>query len=322
MSQKITYGMLTKAKQMNGDIGKDERKEIRRQIRQMRRKPNDEDSYIDIPNLASWDARLPNMHQLLISEEYTSVKYIQDVSKILESDDPLTLLNLWIDEKFPKTEAYVTNSKQMAKIVSAVSYHAKAILSHMLKNMAYVQQITKNSDHVDFFDKLVIMKGMKGWKLRLHIFNSDTLGEVQEGLHSHRNHFVSSCLYGKIKQSIWEPCDKDDYGAIEFNQYEYNPIINNEGKMFNLTKNGKIHMREVRIETTYQNQKYYMHPSIIHKVIEASGNCITLVLNSDNVMKKSCFCSEEMWYNEQYQRPKFTDIETMSVLKKAIELIP
>lgn len=64
-----------------------------------------------------------------------------------------------------------------------------------------------------------------------------------------------------------------------------------------------------------------MHPSVIHKVTMASGHTVTLVLNSRNVMKKNCFCSEEDWYDPQYLRPTFTEEETRAILEKVISLI-
>lgn len=322
MTQRITFTMLKR------NAEKDKYQEIKRQVRRIRRYHSDTDTSTDIMALSPWEARLSNMHQLLFSEKYECRRFAQDVFEILGDESPCPLEDLcsWIDNRFPNTETYVTNHKQMCKIVSALAINAKFLLQTMLDDDKYLQEITNQSDHVDFFDKLVIMKGQaKDWKLRLHIFRSETLGAVQESLHSHRNHFVSHCLYGQIQQSIWEPCLESDPGAMCFKQYEYDPILTTNGKIFNLdnmdTKKHTVYMREHRIENTYAGQKYYMHPSVIHKVTMATGHTITLVLNSRNVIKKSCFCSEEPWYAPKYLRPQFTLQETRAVLEMALKLI-
>lgn len=319
MSQKITYSLLTRGE----DTSREVCREIRRQVRTMRRHHSgDDDPIVDVAVASPWDARLPNMHQLLFSETYECRRFIRDVSDIFEGRSPLDNLRAWIDSRFPNTETYVTNSKQMCKIMSALAYNSKLLLRSIVNDPEYLSIVTSQSDHVDFFDKLVLMKGgAVDWKLRLHIFRSETLGEVQESLHSHRNHFVSHCLYGKIQQSIWEPCSETDAGALQFKQYEYDPILTPNGKVFNLAPRNTVYMREHRVENTYAGQKYYMHPSVIHKVTMATGHTITLVLNSRNVIKKSCFCSEETWYNPQYLRPQFTLDETREVLDLALRLI-
>jgi len=323
MAQRITYSLLTRGEK---DKPKEMYREMKRQVRTMRRKNNtgSEEPVVDVSEMKSWDARLPNMHQLLLSENFECQRYAQEVFEILGDDDPAPLRSLeyWIDQRFPNTESYVTNPKQLCKIVSALSINIYLLLRTILDDEEYLQTITEQSDHVDFFDKLVLMKGGKDWKLRLHIFTPDSLSTVQEGLHSHRNHFVSSCLYGKIQQGIWEPCAENDTESVAFKQYEYDPVVSEDGKVFNLKKHDDdIYMRESRIESTYAGQKYYMHPSVIHKVTMVSGHTVTLVLNSRNVMKKSCFCSEDDWYDPQHLRPKFTLEQTRAVINKVVGLI-
>lgn len=160
MTQRITYPLLTRGEK---NKRREVYQEIKRQVRAVHKgskgskgnkgeEGKDAVPIVDISEMPSWSARLPNMHQLLLSENFETRRYSQEVFEILGGDDPAPLRSLvnWIDRHFPKTEAYVTDPKQMCKIVSALAANAKLLLLSILHDEEYIKKIAAQSDHVDF----------------------------------------------------------------------------------------------------------------------------------------------------------------------------
>jgi len=72
--------------------------------------------------------------------------------------------------------------------------------------------ITKNSyRHNNGFDKFVLMNGSNGWKLRLHVWWSDSYVSFQEDIHDHSWMFASKVLCGEIHS---------DHAQL-FKEYQY-----------------------------------------------------------------------------------------------------
>lgn len=181
------------------------------------------------------------------------------------------------------------------------------------------------------------------------MFKEENIKEIQEELHSHRNHFLSTCLYGSITQKVWEIAkdqdqddeedddddeDEDDQkkeydgkdvsenGAIYLHKYTYDPIGDAKNREFNIVKHPKkVKMLCVKHQTSKKGDMYYMHPSIIHQVVMCEGRTVTLVLNSKTVISKSCFGSYQQWHSQQFKRQKFDEDELQNVFGTVLKLI-
>ena len=215
----------------------------------------------------------------------------------------------------------------MIDLVMLVRNKFKVIIRKILKNHQMLQTIASRSYHHDLFDKVVFLyqdDGKSddipeyslgnGWKFHLHVFRNKQVINTQESLHSHRNHFVSTCIKGRLEQEIWnDTCD--EINAEEFNKYMYSPIGDDKHREFNLIDmKTKIKMSKQSEFFTDTTNLYYMHPSVIHKVTNVTGKTVTLVLNSPNVTDKTCFASEKPWYAESHVRQKFTVDEVKQCL--------
>ena len=200
-----------KLKELKSDF-KTDKNEIRRQTKALKKNYDpSKDKYDDqhIEEKDCWEYRLPNMQQFIINisnKEYKNKtdKRLRNIltdykdKKCISSSDALKQITDWIDYKMPNALAYTTKPKDMSKIISNLSNNIVDILSLILSDKSFCEEICDRSYHHDLFEKMVIMKGKKGWKLRLHLFTSDNLKVIQEELHSHRNHFLSTCLYGIV----------------------------------------------------------------------------------------------------------------------------
>jgi hypothetical protein len=216
----------------------------------------------------------------------------------------------------------------MIDLVMLVRNKFKVIIKKILKNQQMLETIANRSYHHDLFDKIVLLHQddsessdipeytpSNGWKLHLHIFHNEQVINTQESLHSHRNHFVSTCIKGRLEQEIWN----DSLDGEEFNKYMYSPVGDKQHREFNLIDmKSKIGMSKQSEFFTDTTNLYYMHPSVIHKVTNVSGKTVTLVLNSANVTDKTCFASEKPWYIDSHVRQKFTVDEIKKCLLSLI----
>lgn len=358
---------------------KTERNEIKRQTAALKKHYDPSKDKYDNQHIEEkdcWEYRLPNMQQFIINISNKEFKHKTDKKlrnilsdykdkKCISSSQALSKITDWIDDRMPNALAYTTKPKDMSKIISNLSNNIIDILGLILADKEFCLEICDRSYHHDLFEKMVIMKGKKGWKLRLHLFTSEGLKEIQEELHSHRNHFLSTCLYGSITQKVWEIVDdKDDKdkkdnkekkdenneeeeeenGGVDDNKkkkenkekkeeknedeivtlhkYTYDPKGDEKNREFNIVKHPeKVQLKCVKIQTSKVDDMYYMHPSIIHGVVQCEGKTITLVLNTKTVMKKSCFGSQQQWHSQQFKRQKFKMNELNDILSMAIKLI-
>ena len=347
----------SKLKELKSQI-KTERNEIKRQTKALRKKydpEKDKNKYEDqhIEEKDCWEYRLPNMQQFIINISNKPYKNKTDkrlrniltdykINKTIDSTQAIEGIIDWIDNKMPNALPYATKPKEMSKIISNLSNNIIDILTLILEDKQFCNEICSRSYHHDLFEKMVIMTGKKGWKLRLHLFRQDNLLEIQEELHSHRNHFLSTCLYGKITQKVWEIVkddsdenenndeenkdkDKDeneDEETVVLHKYTYDPKGDAQNREFNIIKHEeKVKLKCVKLQTTSIDDMYYMHPSIIHQVVKCEGKTITLVLNTKTVMLKSCFGSQQQWHSQQFKRKKFDNNELNDILSMAIKLI-
>ena len=159
------------------------------------------------------------------------------------------------------------------------------------------------SYHQDLFDKMVIMSGDK-WKMRMHFFDPDIFYEKNEEVHSHRFHFVSTCLHGGLTQGIWE--QGDEWDGIKHYKYVYNPYTTDKGeRMFRLEKRGEVYLEQTKTIKVSKDETYYMHPSILHNVTAIEGKSVTLILNKI-ATHTSCLASETPWEDEEFMRPRMS----------------
>jgi len=195
----------------------------------------------------------------------------------------------------------------------------------------HLQNAVKDSYHHDLFDKSVLLSGKKTpWKLRMHVFLPESFPVAQEEVHSHRNHFVSCCLYGGLSQELWEePHHLDEQNSTEpypvctLNKYIYDPTVTPDGstRVFNVNHVGKITLAKVQEQAVVKGQSYYMHPSVLHSVCAIDGCTVTLVWNSPQATEKSCFATHIPWEAESFIRPKFTEEEMRSQLEMVVQLV-
>jgi len=356
-----------KLKELKSQI-KSERNEIKRQTQALRKHYNAEtdDKYENqhIEEKDCWDYRLPNMQQFIInipngSDKKTEKRFAvilkQYQSGQCDSSATIQAIKDWIDDKMPNVEAYATKPKEMSKIISNLAKNIIVILNLLLSDQAECEAICARSYHHDLFEKIVLLTGKKGWKLRLHLFKKEEIEQIQEELHSHRNHFLSTCLYGSITQKVWEVVKEKENGKVDadgvkdgdgdgdgkaeydesydgknvnyngpiyLHKYTYDPKGDEQNREFNITKHEEqVKLVCVKNQTSKVGDMYYMHPSIIHQVVECHGRTVTLVLNSKTVMMKSCFGTYQQWHSEQFKREKFKADELNEVLGLAVKLI-
>merc|ERR1712087_772771 len=96
--------------------------------------------------------------------------------------------------------------------------------------------------------------------------------------------------------------------------YTYDPKGDANNREFNIVKHEKK-------QTSSAGDMYYMHPSVIHQVVQCHGKTITLVLNTKTVILKSCFGTYQKWHSQQFKRKKFKTDELNDVLGLTLKLI-
>mmetsp|Transcript_47449 Transcript_47449/g.78650 ORF Transcript_47449/g.78650 Transcript_47449/m.78650 type:complete len:306 (-) Transcript_47449:100-1017(-) len=254
-------------------------------------------------------------------------------------------LEQWLSKKMAKIPAHshVTDVPLLEALARSLGnpLNLRCLLESILQDESLVKEIASRSYHQDLFDKLVIFSGTH-WKLRMHIFESETFKEAQEEIHSHRDHFVSYCVYGGLSQQIWEEIhgtggneedvgtDDDDDGTkgeIEsasilprYHKYAYDPTMDGDTRVFRIQHMGEVTLGPVDEEQkSSQGKTFYMHPSVLHSVEGIEGKTVTLVLNK-RASEKSCFASPRKW-EEQFGRKKISPVKLTSCLKEVLELM-
>lgn len=266
-----------------------------------------------------------NCNKEIISEEVSRknkfIKYlpIKDIARMITKQMEHVNLNN-------------CKSEVMMDLVALIYGKLGTILNKIYSDDKLLKKIADRSFHHDLFDKIVLLHQddefpdseihyENGWKLHLHVFTNNSVIDTQESLHSHRNHFVSACVKGKIEQEIWDENDSPSSNDI-YKKYMYSPIVTNVNRTFNLIDmNTNVCMKKTDEFSTNNGNMYYMHPSVIHKVTNVNGKTITLVLNSKNVIEKTCFASEKPWYIGTHVRKNFTIEETKEILNELINFI-
>eukprot|EP01130_Rhizamoeba_saxonica_P002672 TRINITY_DN12432_c0_g1_i1.p1 TRINITY_DN12432_c0_g1~~TRINITY_DN12432_c0_g1_i1.p1 ORF type:complete len:440 (-),score=47.67 TRINITY_DN12432_c0_g1_i1:51-1334(-) len=285
----------------------------------------------------TWETRLPHMQKLFpINDDKLRRQYIQMVDQILskasDSTEIIQSLQSLIDEVIQNSacQPHVINATEVSSLVYALGIPSNfyRMLEHIKESDKYFCICVDNSYHHDLFHKTVLLKGISGWKLRMHMFIPSDFTEAQEEVHSHRNHFVSYCVNGSLTQELWElpqHCTADEeheFEVVPFHKYLYEPYVNDNGvSVFNIVPQGTIDLARVDQATVSKGGIYYMHPSVLHSVNAIDGCTVTLVLNSPKATYKSCFASLEEWkVGENFVRPKFTHDEMIEMFAKVKQL--
>jgi len=162
--------------------------------------------------------------------------------------------------------------------------------------------------------------------------------EAQEEIHSHRDHFVSYCVYGGLSQQIWEEIHgtkgkEEDVGEDDddtkgepastlprYHKYAYDPTMDGDTRVFRIQHMGEVALGPVDEEQrSSQGKTYYMHPSVLHSVEGIEGKTVTLVLNK-RASEKSCFASPRRW-EEQFVRKKISPMKLAGRLTEVLDLL-
>jgi len=318
------------------------RMNIKTQFRVLRGCTVLEDGLSNITYLAKsdpWAMRLPYMQKLFFTHgEKKRRRVLEDVSLILgePSFNCLEQLRNYMDNVMSEAavQPHVIDVPPVEATVRAIA-HPKNILTFLrsyLISPTHLKEATGDSYHHDLFDKSVLLTGKKTpWKLRMHVFLPETFTVAQEEIHSHRNHFVSSCLYGGLSQELWEephhlPQDLTPEAQPPITtlyKYIYDPTVTSDGttRVFNVNYIGKVSLARVQEQAVMKGQTYYMHPSVLHSVNAIDGCTITLVWNSPLATDKSCFATQTPWESESFIRPKFTEEEMTKQLEMVLHLL-
>eukprot|EP01006_Ploeotia_vitrea_P025382 TRINITY_DN58257_c0_g1_i1.p1 TRINITY_DN58257_c0_g1~~TRINITY_DN58257_c0_g1_i1.p1 ORF type:complete len:472 (-),score=48.15 TRINITY_DN58257_c0_g1_i1:87-1502(-) len=295
-----------------------------------------------------WESRLPNMHKLFpAGDEKLRREVHQRVSAVwnnkdLKPTEAVASITAIIDELLDQSciQTLVTDYGRMEAIINAVAEqgHFLRLIEAIGGDEELAKKVVANSHHHDLFDKLVLLKGANGWKLRLHVFLPDSFTESQEEIHSHRNHFVSKILYGAFAHSIWEETRlaadavpvpgateelaPEDREKVNVHKYVYDPLLTKEGeRVFNVDKQGTVDLTKLAEVWVRAGVTYFMHTSVLHAVSMLDGCTLTCVLNAPQTNEKSCFSTYQPWENETFTRPAFTSEELMSTFKHVHSLL-
>jgi hypothetical protein len=318
------------------------RKNIRAQLYVLRKstvKYHDDTQMIATVTKADpWTTRLPYMQKLFFThDERTRRRVLEDVSQILTvpSSNCLEQLRNYMDNIMSEAavQPHVIDIPPIEATVRAIAQQQNILtfLRSFLLSPVHLKEAVGDSYHHDLFDKSVLLTGKKSpWKLRMHIFLPESFTVAQEEIHSHRNHFVSYCLYGALSQELWEepqhlkplPSTEAPPPVGSLYKYIYEPTITSEGtRVFNVNFIGRISLARVQEQAVGKGQTYYMHPSVLHSVNAIDGCTVTLVWNSPQATEKSCFSTQTPWEAESFVRPKFTEEEMQKQLEMVLLLL-
>lgn len=292
-----------------------------------------------------WQSRIPYMQDLFFTHNDGARKRINSIiSEILSQPNCLENLRNFMDTVMSEAavQPHVIDVPSIEATVRSIASpeNIRIFLREILSSDNHLDQVINDSYHHDLFDKSVLLCGKKSaWKLRMHVFVPETFTIAQEEIHSHRNHFVSYCLYGGLSQELWEEekdvsmsnnkirknfSDKDMVPeTTQLFKYIYDPTTTSDGntRVFNIKNTGKISLSRVQKSSVVKGQSYYMHPSVLHSVCAIDGCTVTLVWNSPHVTEKSCFATYSPWQSENFVRPKFTKEEMVKQLEMVLGLL-
>jgi len=319
------------------------RKDIKTQLLVLRGSSVDDENRNQISVLAKsdpWSMRLPFMQKLFFThDEKARKRSLEDVSKILGTEPSfncLEQLRTYMDNIMSEAavQPHVIDVPPVEATVRAIA-HGQNIFNFLrsyLVSPAHLKEATGDSYHHDLFDKSVLLTGKKSpWKLRMHVFLPESFTVAQEEIHSHRNHFVSCCLYGGLSQELWEEPrhlsqdipPESQPPITSLYKYIYEPTFTSDGltRVFNVNFIGKISLARVQEQAVVKGQSYYMHPSVLHSVNAIDGCTVTLVWNSPLSTEKSCFSTQTPWEAESFVRPKFTEEEMRKQLEMVLQIL-
>ncbi|CAF1020586.1 unnamed protein product [Adineta ricciae] len=188
---------------------------------------------------------------------------------------------------------------------------------------AMVNLVANSYRHQNGFDKFVLMESPNGWKLRLHIWWSDSFISFQESIHDHSWMFASNVLAGRIYSDIFQEVEPEADQAERFKEHQYTSVSRsreNHSNQFQIN-----YVKDTWLRTTESSvminagQSYVFPQTMLHRILQPTfdeihqnPNCgaVTLVLTAPRSRYTSRLintCNTD--YEEEQTVIKMTEFE-------------
>lgn len=150
--------------------------------------------------------------------------------------------------------------------------------------------------HNNGFHKIVLHQSGQGHKLRLHVFDVESLC-VEEGVHNHRWSFASTVILGTLRQDVLADADEcaqaEDGVEVEevHQEYVYDTDGTRPGQVCTRSIGRKV-LRVIDSPTYSAGTTYFMDTDTLHRIIDRSsaggaGLTATLVITNPP-SRKTC----------------------------------
>jgi len=183
----------------------------------------------------------------------------------------------------------------------------RSLLNSIQSSHRQLEDIARRSfRHTNHFDKIVFLEnsGDASFRLALHLWRPPyTSEEVEdEQIHSHRNDFWSTVLFGELQS--WEFV-RSERGE-QYHETLYRPSRTRAGAKLNeYSPLGHARLRHTDIKQWKVGATYYLHHDKIHRIAISQFATATLLLKGPHVAGSTSLFSTAAWHSQRVRLRRF-----------------
>lgn len=202
----------------------------------------------------------------------------QNENKNLNDLKDLLDRTLYIDGDFNDRTFEFEYGKKLNTVVNLIGLkdNFQWLIEQLVNDQQSIMNLTKNSyRHNNGFDKIVLMNGLHGWKLRLHIWWSDSYVSFQEDIHDHSWMFASKVLFGQIHCDVFEDANQNSADSELFKEYQYTSPSKSTDSQSAYTVE---YVKDTYLKKSESNviikfgQSYIFPTSMMHRILQPTLN--------------------------------------------------